>query len=1192
MVMPASLVVNGAVHGGDDASADLRALVLALAAAGLPVSLVAHDSPVGTPGDDLIAALSPLPTGPFVSLHAAPVHQLVRVDGAIANVARTSVHGPLDGHAIRVLQGFDEVWVSTEWEATRLRQAGVDELRVVHVPTPVAPVGDERLGGPFVFVSPFVDDDEAGADLVVQAWADAFRARDAVLLHLVLTGTHRDPAQVERDLQAFLRGRGTGLAPVRVSFAPVGSTPWYDALAGADALVRAPRVSDRGFDVVTAQASGLPVLVPATGALAELVPDAVPLRDGAPDVRRLRTRMRELVGVRGRVEPVAVSAAPVARVEALMAGRFDGPAPQWDTDVRRPLDLGLTGDVSVEWRGFFWNPSGYAAEARAFVAGLDARGWDVRARRLGAIEPGFRGTVPLPVRERVDRALGRRGERSTIAVFDAPAYAMHRRSGGTYAIGRSMFETSSLPVDWVEKLNAMDEVWVPTSFNAETFRSAGVTSPVHVVPCGVDTERFRPDVPAYPLPPTTGKVVLAVFQWGRRKGWDALITAWHRAFQGSDEATLVIRTSVPQQDAGLSKRTVEREIEEHLRGVGLRRRDLGHVVVLTDTLPDEALPGLYTAADALVAPSRGEGWGLPQIEALASGLPVLATRWGGTTAFLDDANSVQVEIEGLVDCNDIGVFTGQQWCEPSVESLTAALRRVVDDPAGLAELAAKGRRDVEERWTWDRAVDAAEERLRDVEALLRRRSRVSKPDAVRVRWEGRVYQHHSLATVNREWLTRLASDPALDVAVDVVEVPQQSPTALPALLPLALPSAAVPDVTVRHQWPPDLSPVSSGRLVLVQPWEYGGLPDEWVDALRTHVDEAWVYTSWLRDCYLRSGVPADKVHVVPLGVDTTLFTPDGARCEVPGSGVRLLFVGGAIPRKGLDLLLSAYREEFTAEEDVTLVVKAFGGETVYRGSPLLQAVREATASPGARVELLEDDLSPAQLAALYRSCDVLVHPYRGEGYGLTVAEGMASGLPVVTTGYGPVLDFVTSDEAELVPAREVPLPAGHGLPPSRAGYWWAEPSLPELRAALRRLVDDPARRAAMGKAAREAAVARCSWDVSVAAARLRGTTVFLHDLDLSGSSLDVVSSYVASFGAGDPATLVLQAPGLDGAALDEAAAVLTEVLASGTGGEPDVLLLTAPLGPGDLPPGTSRVLGVPAQRTPSSWRAAALLPPL
>src|SRR5262249_2135899 len=152
-----------------------------------------------------------------------------------------------------------------------------------------------------------------------------------------------------------------------------------------------------------------------------------------------------------------------------------------------------------------------------------------------------------------------------------------------------------------------------------------------------------------------------------------------------------------------------------------------------------------------------------------------------------------------------------------------------------------------------------------------------------------------------------------------------------------------------------------------------------------------------------SGVPEDRVVVVPNGVDPDRFRPGLAPLALSTSKrVKLLFVGGTIPRKGFDVLLDAYRRAFTRADDVCLVVKDMGVGTFYQNQTAGERIHAMQGDPNApEVLYLTDDLPEDDLPRLYSSCDALVHPYRGEGFGLPVLEAMACGLPVVVTAGGP-----------------------------------------------------------------------------------------------------------------------------------------------------------------------------------------------
>ena len=173
-----------------------------------------------------------------------------------------------------------------------------------------------------------------------------------------------------------------------------------------------------------------------------------------------------------------------------------------------------------------------------------------------------------------------------------------------------------------------------------------------------------------------------------------------------------------------------------------------------------------------------------------------------------------------------------------------------------------------------------------------------------------------------------------------------------------------------------------------------------------------------------------------------------------------------------------------------LVVKAFGSGHVYRGSTIDDQLRAVADDPhSAAVELIDAELTDDQVAMLYRSCDLLVHPYRGEGFGLPIAEAMASGLPVVVTGYGACLDFRREDNALFVPSTLTPIElpeAGR----SSIGYWWAEPDVAALGRLLARVVGDPALLEGLGQRGRERIVSDFTWDTAaaIAAERLQALT--------------------------------------------------------------------------------------------------------
>ena len=130
------------------------------------------------------------------------------------------------------------------------------------------------------------------------------------------------------------------------------------------------------------------------------------------------------------------------------------------------------------------------------------------------------------------------------------------------------------------------------------------------------------------------------------------------------------------------------------------------------------------------------------------------------------------------------------------------------------------------------------------------------------------------------------------------------------------------------------------------------------------VDEVWAYSRYVRDCYLEAEVPRDKVHVVPLGIAPEVFRPGLEPLPLQaGPEIRLLFVGGTIHRKGIDVLLAAFARAFRPGDGVGLVIKEMGAKSFYRGQTA-EAKVAALRERGYAVEYIDRILSEAEMAAL------------------------------------------------------------------------------------------------------------------------------------------------------------------------------------------------------------------------------------
>jgi glycosyltransferase involved in cell wall biosynthesis len=287
------------------------------------------------------------------------------------------------------------------------------------------------------------------------------------------------------------------------------------------------------------------------------------------------------------------------------------------------------------------------------------------------------------------------------------------------------------------------------------------------------------------------------------------------------------------------------------------------------------------------------------------------------------------------------------------------------------------------------------------------------------------------------------------------------------------------ELTIRHHWPPNFRRPREGKLAVILPWEYGAAPKRWIDGIGENVDELWAPSDFVRRVLAEGGAPVERIHVIPNGVDTDMFGPEGASWRAPAArGFVFLFVGGAIARKGVDVLVKAYGRAFSARDDVSLVVKEIGSDTFYRHNSLLKQLRRSLDRRNSpHLEVLSGEIRDAELAALYRGADAFVLPYRAEGFAMPVAEAMACGKPVIVTAAGPAPEFVPSDLGYFVRASRVAVP--EPAPPlgELAGeFTWFEPDVEELAARMREVYENRDEAARRGAAGGERIRERLGWE--------------------------------------------------------------------------------------------------------------------
>lgn len=280
-------------------------------------------------------------------------------------------------------------------------------------------------------------------------------------------------------------------------------------------------------------------------------------------------------------------------------------------------------------------------------------------------------------------------------------------------------------------------------------------------------------------------------------------------------------------------------------------------------------------------------------------------------------------------------------------------------------------------------------------------------------------------------------------------------------------------------------------------WETPTFPDEWVDRFEL-VDEVWAGTQFIADAIRqKASVP---VVVMPPMVMPPLATRDRAWLATLLAAVShdefvflFQFDVASVPfRKNPEGVVAAFAEAFKPAEPVRLVMKALNGDAA---PELMKSLREA--AKGQRVSFLTRPLESTDRFRLLASVDSFISLHRAEGFGLSIAEAMAYGLPVVATGWSGNVDFTHAHNAALVSCDFVRSEVAHG--PYPAGTLWAEPRLDDAARLMRRVWIDPVWREQIAQAGKETVATKLSARTVGAAMRERLDQIAFSDRRRAGS---------------------------------------------------------------------------------------------
>lgn len=282
--------------------------------------------------------------------------------------------------------------------------------------------------------------------------------------------------------------------------------------------------------------------------------------------------------------------------------------------------------------------------------------------------------------------------------------------------GYCVWEGDRIPLYWLHNITdtRVDGILVPSEHSKEAILTVvkdnaaplydEIFEKIHVIPHGYDPAKF------YPLNNTPDK-----FRFIANKGWSQglhdrggiqwLIKAFVEEFKRGEEVELRIKINS-------SYNAPDWTVEKEMGKLGIKKGQGALVLMCADNLDDAGLNRFYSEGTVFVTTSMADAFNIPCIEAMACGLPVCTTNYGGQTDFVNDKNGWLIDKGKLVNWSKELQYEETKWFKPNIATIKKVLRDIYDNKdqvnkkAMLAIETAQG-------YTWNKSAEKLVKVIKD-----------------------------------------------------------------------------------------------------------------------------------------------------------------------------------------------------------------------------------------------------------------------------------------------------------------------------------------------------------------------------------------------------------------------------------------------------------------------------------------------
>lgn len=203
------------------------------------------------------------------------------------------------------------------------------------------------------------------------------------------------------------------------------------------------------------------------------------------------------------------------------------------------------------------------------------------------------------------------------------------------------------PRRWTVICNKCDIIMTASNFCKSMMVKCGIEEEkIHVVPHCHNLKDWNPEVKPLNIENLKGFNFLFVGDFTPRKNGDLLVESFIKTFRGNKDVSLTIKGYYNSFGIEDQKKLVDR-IRKAIKDTGVPESERPSIFFYGEPILESLMSRFMASFDCLVAPHRGEGWGLTMSQMQFLGKPVISTNYSGNLDFMDSESSYLIDVLGM-----------------------------------------------------------------------------------------------------------------------------------------------------------------------------------------------------------------------------------------------------------------------------------------------------------------------------------------------------------------------------------------------------------------------------------------------------------------------------------------------------------------------------------------------------------------